>query len=149
MGVVAEGRDMAAAREVMDSLTEAFFARNYDDVRRLYAADAVIEAPDAGELKGGDEVIDYMRGFFDAFPDARFESLRSLECGDTAVDEGRFVGTNTGALRMPNGDEVPATGRPVSVRSCDIATVENGRVTSHRFYFDQMDLLTQLGLAPQ
>jgi hypothetical protein len=31
----------------------------------------------------------------------------------------------------------------------DIATVESGAVTSHRFYFDQMDFLGQLGLAPE
>ena len=140
---------MGEARKVMDRVTAAFFSKDYDAVRQLYASDAVIEAPDAGELKGSDEIIEYMRGFFEAFPDARLESMRSFECGDTAVDEGRFVGTNTGTLRMPNGEELPATGRPVSVRSCDIATIEDGRVTSHRFYFDQMDLMTQLGLAPQ
>jgi hypothetical protein len=30
--------------------------------------------------------------------------------------------------------------------ACDIATVENGVITRHRFYYDQMDFLGQLGL---
>jgi hypothetical protein len=35
------------------------------------------------------------------------------------------------------------------MRSCDVATVEEGVVTSHRFYFDSMEFLGQLGLAPE
>ena len=31
---------------------------------------------------------------------------------------------------------------------CDVATVENGVVKSHHFYFDQMDFFGQFGLAP-
>jgi len=50
---------------------------------------------------------------------------------------------------MPGGESIPPTRKSVRVRGCDAATVENGRVTSHRFYFDQMELLEQLGLAPQ
>ncbi len=32
------------------------------------------------------------------------------------------------------------------LRECDVATVTEGLVTSHRFYFDQMVFLGQLGL---
>ncbi|MDQ3987587.1 MAG: ester cyclase [Actinomycetota bacterium] len=140
---------MGEAREVMDHLTQAFFNQDYDTAAKLYASDAVIVTPDAGELKGGGEVTEYMKVFFEAFPDARYEPINALESGNTAVDEGRFIGTNTGSLRLPTGEELPATGKGVDVRGCDIATVENGLITSHRFYFDQMEMLTQLGLAPQ
>jgi len=37
----------------------------------------------------------------------------------------------------------------VRIRECDVATVANGVVTSHRFYFDVQDWATQLGLAPE
>jgi ketosteroid isomerase-like protein len=39
--------------------------------------------------------------------------------------------------------------RGLRVRICDIATVQNGVITNHRFYFDQVDLLGQLGLLPE
>jgi ketosteroid isomerase-like protein len=32
------------------------------------------------------------------------------------------------------------------VRSVDIATVADGKIVRHDFYFDQLDMLTQLGL---
>lgn len=34
-------------------------------------------------------------------------------------------------------------------RECDAVTVEGGLITSHRFYYDQMDVLGQLGLLPE
>jgi hypothetical protein len=72
--------------------------------------------------------------------------VHAHESGNTAIDEGYFVGTHTGPLPSPTGESIPPTGKAVRVRACDIATVENGVVTSHRFYFDQMEFLGQLGL---
>ncbi len=60
-----------------------------------------------------------------------------------------MVGTNTGPMTGPNGETIPPTGRRVRARECNVATVENGVVTSHRYYFDMLDWLTQLGLAPE
>jgi ketosteroid isomerase-like protein len=49
-------------------------------------------------------------------------------------------------MRMPTGETLPATGKEVRVRSCDVARVEGGEITSHHFYFDQLEFLIQLGL---
>ncbi|MBA2383380.1 MAG: ester cyclase, partial [Actinobacteria bacterium] len=84
-----------------------------------------------------------------AFPDASWESAHKHESGNVAIDEGYVVGTHTGPLPMPDGQSIPPTGKSVRVRGCDAATVEDGRVKSHRFYFDQMELLGQLGLTPE
>jgi len=130
----------------MDRLTDAVFSRDRDAVARLYAADAVLVAPDAGEIQGNEEVVAWSTEFLDAFPDARYESVYAHESGNTAIDEGYFVGTNTGPLVSPTGETMPATGRSVRFRACDIATVEGGLITSHRFYFDQQEFMGQLGL---
>jgi ketosteroid isomerase-like protein len=142
-----KGGTMGEAREVMNRLTEAMFSKDVDAAGKVYASDAVAVTPDQGEVRGAKEIIEWSKQFFDAFPDARYESLHAHEAGNTAIDEGYFVGTHTGPLRSPTGESIPATGRAVRVRACDIATVESGVVTSHRFYFDQMEFLGQLGLA--
>lgn len=139
---------MGEAREILDQLTEAFFTQDYAAVERLYAPDAVAVTPDQGELKGAGAAIEYTKQFIEAFPDVKYEPEFKHESGNTAIDEGWIVGTNSGPLPLPSGDTLPATGKRIRVRSADIATVENGRVTSHRFYFDQMEFLGQLGLAP-
>jgi hypothetical protein len=43
----------------------------------------------------------------------------------------------------------PPTGKQIRMRSCDIAHVERGLITTHHFYFDQMEFLGQLGLLPE
>ena len=138
---------MGEAREVMDRVTAAVMSGDLDGLKALYAADAVAETPDQGTIRGRDQIAAYMGELATAFPDASWEELHKHETSDTAIDEGYFVGTNTGPLTGPNGETISATGRRVRVRECDVATVQDGVVTSHRFYFDMQDWLTQVGLA--
>jgi ketosteroid isomerase-like protein len=137
---------MGEAREVMDRVTAAVMSGDSDALKALYAPDAVAETPDQGTIRGRDQIAAYMGEFATAFPDASWEELFKHETSDTAIDEGYFVGTNTGPMTGPNGETIAATGKRVRARECDVATVENGVVTSHRFYFDMQDWLTQLGL---
>jgi hypothetical protein len=51
-------------------------------------------------------------------------------------------------LSTLSGETIPATGKQINVRSCDVATVDSGVITQHRIYFDQMEFLEQLGLLP-
>src|SRR5215211_4428744 len=127
---------MGEARDVMNRLTEAAFNKDTDALKAVYAPDAVAETPDQGTISGRDGVIAYLGEFLEAFPDAEYESAHEHEAGATAIDEGYLVGTHTGPLSGPDGEDIPATGRKVRLRACDIATVEGGVVTSHRFFFD-------------
>jgi ketosteroid isomerase-like protein len=140
---------MGEAREVMDRVTDAVMKGDLEATKALYAADAVAETPDRGTIRGRDEIAAYLAEFGAAFPDAQWEESHKHEVGATAIDEGYFIGTNTGSMTGPNGETIPATGIRVRARECDIATVESGVITSHRFYFDMMDWLEQLGLAGQ
>jgi predicted ester cyclase len=140
---------MGEARKVLDQATEASFRGEFKSAAKFYAPDAIGVTPDQGEIKGAQEIVKWLEQFFSAFPDAKYEPLYKHESGNVAIDEGYFHGTNTGLLQLPTGESMPATGKRVSVRGCDVATVENGVITNHRFYYDQMDFLMQLGLMPQ
>lgn len=137
---------MGEARDVMDRVTEAVFSGDEEAQERLYASDAVAVTPDQGEVKGAKEIVEWSKEFLAGFPDAQFESEYAHESGNSAIDEGYLVGTNTGPLVGPTGESIAATGKSVRLRACDVATVEDGVITSHRFYFDQVELLGQLGL---
>jgi ketosteroid isomerase-like protein len=140
---------MGAARETIDKMTAAMVSHDVAALATVYAEDAVAVTPDEGELKGRNEIVRYLGGLLSAIPDFAWEPLAEHESGDTSIDEGWVVGTNTGPLPLPDGSIMPATGRAVRVRGCDIATVENGVIVRHHFYYDQMELLTQLGLMPE
>lgn len=138
---------MGEARDVMDRVTAAMESNDAEAAKALYASDAVAETPDEGTLRGADAIGDWLIKFAGAFPDAKWEQANGFEIGDTAIDEGFFTGTNTGPLPMPGGESVPPTGKAIRLRACDLAKVRDGAITSHRFYFDQMEFLSQLGLA--
>ena len=136
---------MGQAREIMDRITDAVMSGDREALERLYATDAVAETPEGTRLEGAAAITDYLLSFKTAFPDASWEATNQYESGDSAIDEGYLLGTHTGALTTPDGD-VPPTGRSVRLRECDIITVANGVARSHRFYYDQLDFMTQLGL---
>jgi ketosteroid isomerase-like protein len=140
---------MGEARDIMDRVTQAAMSGDVETLRGLYAEEAVIETPDQGTITGRDAIVEWISGFQKAFPDLTYEPLNEYEIGNTAIDEGAISGTHTGPLEAPTGETVPPTGKRVRVRETDLATVENGKVTSHRFYFDQMEFLAQLGLVPE
>ena len=140
---------MGEACEVMDRVTDAILKGDLEALKALYAQDAVAETPDQGTITGRGQIAAYLAEFGTAFPDSSWVERYKHEGGDTAIDEGVFVGTNTGSMTGANGETILATGRGVRIRECDVATVENGVVTSHRFYFDVQDWVTQLGLAPE
>lgn len=137
---------MGQAREIMDRLTTAMDEKDRETLAGCYAANAVAHTPDEGELTGRDAITSYLFHFWEAIPDVRYEAVEKYEAGDVAIDEGVVVGTNTGPLSLPSGETMPATGKQIRIRSCDIARVEGGEITSHHFYFDQMEFMAQLGL---
>jgi steroid delta-isomerase-like uncharacterized protein len=138
---------MGQAREVLDRLTDAGVnQRDLNSALELYADDAVVVTPDAGELHGVESIRDYWKQLTDAFPDSHYDYIGRYETGDAAIDEGYFVGTNTAPFTTPSGETLPATGKEVKIRSCDVAKVEDGKIVEHHLYFDQAAFLEQLGL---
>jgi len=137
---------MGQAREVMDRLNKAMETKDKEALARSYATDAVAHTPDKGELRGRDAITGYLMEFWEAMPDVRYDQTGRYEAGNVAIDEGIVIGTNTGPLRMPSGETLQPTGKELRVHSCDVATVEDGEIISHHFYFDQVEFLAQLGL---
>jgi ketosteroid isomerase-like protein len=140
---------MGQAREVMDRLTEALTTKpDLKVITELFAEDAVAVTPEAGELHGREEIVEYWRQMTDAIPDATYEPVHSFEIGTTAIDEGFFRGRNTGPLLLPDGQSLPPTQKEIRIRGVVFATVVDGRIVSYRLYFDQLEFLEQLGLLP-
>ena len=141
---------MATSLERADGFGDAYNAHDLEMIRGFLRSDVVLVAPDAGELKGPDQFLGYMKGFFDAFPDAKLEPVAGYDAGHTTIDEWIFRGTHTGPLTLPNGDSIAPTGKRVSVPGIDIETWDDdGFLIGDRAYFDQLEFLTQLGLVPE
>jgi uncharacterized protein (TIGR02246 family) len=134
-------------RETADAFTAAYNAHDLSATTALYRPDVVLVAPDE-ELKGREQVGEYLRAFAQAFPDGDVEVIARIDSGDSTVDEWVFHGTHTGFLLTSDGETLPPTGARVSVRGVDIQTHQSGGIAIHRRYFDRVQFLTQLGLMP-
>jgi hypothetical protein len=86
----------------------------------------------------------FYRIWQDDFADDQLKTLRVVDGEDAVVLEGVFEGTHTAALDGPAGS-VPATGKRVAVPF--VSLLGFPVTTSFAVYFDQMEFLTQLGLA--
>lgn len=137
---------MGVPRELMNRGTQAVLSGNLEALREIYAEDVVVTTPDAGTLTGIDAVIAWNTSFVGAFSDREYHPMKEIETEDCAIDQGEFVGTHTSPLQTPDGQSIPPTGRQIRMRAADIATVREGRIVRHDFYFDQLDMLAQLGL---
>ena len=139
---------MADARRVGAEFVEAFNAHDEERIRRLNAENAVFEAPGEVRLEGRDATADYAMSWLNAFPDARLTVHNELEAGDWLVQEFTFEGTHQATLSSPTGD-IPATNRRLIGRGAQLLRVEGGVVADTRLYFDQVQVMTQLGLMPE
>jgi ketosteroid isomerase-like protein len=126
----------------------------YDDFNegRIGAAVAVFSEtlettdPGIGTVHGLAPFREYLETFKRAMPDARAIVEELWEVDDRVVVEGRFVATHTGPLTRMDGDIEP-TGASVNLRFADISTVRDGKIVAYHTYYDQLGMLSQLGLA--
>jgi predicted ester cyclase len=135
------------ARTVVERGMKAFNAHDLEAVARDAAPDIEATAPGDIKLKGPQAVKEYNQNFINAFPDARVDAKNIFTAMGTVIVEGVFTGTHDGTLKTPMGD-VPATGRKVKGEFIQIFEVDRGLVKRNTLLYDQVQLTTQLGLAP-
>jgi steroid delta-isomerase-like uncharacterized protein len=138
------GESLRITQEALD----AFNAHDEERIRAGYAPNAVFEAPGDIRLEGPEAITDYAMGWLAAFPDARVTVDEQIEAGEWVVYRCVFEGTHENAMQTPEG-EVPATHRRVKGRAAELCRVENGKIAAEYLYYDQMEILTQLGLVPE
>jgi len=138
---------MLETRAVVERGLKAFNAHDLEAAARDAAADIVTTAPGGIKLQGVQASKEYNQNWIKAFPDARVEAKNIIVQGKTAVVEGVFTGTHSGPLKTQVG-EVPPTGRKLTGEFVQIFEVDRGVVKRNALIFDQVDLMTQLGMAP-
>ena len=136
------------AASVAIELIEAFNKGDFDRMAALCAPDVTyIEKGTNRSANGVDEIIQVAHGWKTAFPDIHGNIWASSSCGNNAVLEIKWTGTNDGPIEMPGGT-LPATGKSVEFDDAQIYEIEDGKVKVFRNYGDFVTMLTQLGVIP-
>jgi steroid delta-isomerase-like uncharacterized protein len=136
-------------KRVLEQAIELWNASDREGWAALYDENVEWEAPGGARISGLEDLkVKYFDALLEAAPD-RVSVVDSLIAqGGLVAEEGRYTGTHTGTWRNPNGAEIPATGKMLDFRFSAIFGVEDGKITSIRLYYDQLEVLTQLGLMP-
>jgi ketosteroid isomerase-like protein len=128
-------------REVLERLREATVNQSAEEMRRLYAVDAVHEFPFTrpglpSRLEGRDEIMDWITEVWSAYP-LRYDSYRTLAVHatsdpETIVVEQEALGTSgsAGAVTLPN---------------IMVLTAHNGQITHLRDYVNIMAAEAAIG----
>lgn len=134
-----------AHRAFMDRYLDAWNTHDPAAVARHMADDAIYEDVALGRvLHGPSEIAKFVEEATRSSSDFRFEEVSLFTAGNDYANEWIMTGINDRAL-----PGVPATGRSFRVRGASVGKLDaSGRIVENRDYYNLMELLTQLGLAP-
>ena len=130
-----------AAQQLADIYVTMLNAHDPDLVDQFVAEDYINHNPFVAD--GREANRQFWTVFFAGLPDVRVTMEDLVVSGDRVV--GRFVyrGTHTGDLMG-----IPATGKPVEMRSIDIWRVQDGMFVEHWDELNLLQVFQQIGALP-
>jgi predicted ester cyclase len=69
-----------------------------------------------------------------------------VEQDNSFADEWTFAGTHTGPFQLPDGTQLPPTGKRLEIRGMELVQVRDGKIVIDNLYYDSMAILVRLGL---
>ncbi|WP_239115302.1 ester cyclase [Planotetraspora kaengkrachanensis] len=137
---------MSTFWDVKRRLTDAINSHDLDRVLECFSPDAVVVSP-YGVAEGREQIAWMYEQLFTGFSDFTLTTWFEVTGTDIPmVAEWTSTGTHTGPFLLPDGNVLEGTGRRIAVRGTCASFVENGKITTHREYFDQLEMYTQLGM---
>jgi steroid delta-isomerase-like uncharacterized protein len=126
---------------------QAFNRRDFDSMVKHYA-DRIswTDRAQGQTFRTPQEFKDnFLTGWVQAFPDCRVTDPQYIDGGRTVFAVFTATGTHSGPL-----GPLQATGKKISVPLCEMWHFDaNGKVVGGDLYYDQVTLLSQLGLMPE
>jgi len=138
---------MAGTQDFGRRFVDAFNAHSEERLRELNHPDALFEAPGDVRIRGREAATGYAMAWLNAFPDARITVHEQIDAADHVIQRFTFEGTHAATLKAPTGD-IPATRRKLTGRGIQVLKIKDGMAAETHLYFDQVQVLTQLGLMP-
>ena len=134
---------------VASEFIESFNKGDFDRMGALCSPDVLyIEKGTNRTAKGIDQILQVAHAWKTAFSDIHGNIWSASSCGNTALLEITWTGTNDGPMDMGASGTLPATGKSVEFDNAEVHVIENGQLVEFRNYGDFLTMLTQLGVIP-
>jgi ketosteroid isomerase-like protein len=145
-----EGGDSVSREEQIAIIEQRIDATNQRDWNRweaLHTPDALRTAPELEEpLHGSPSLRAAIETLSVAFPDYHLELQQAFGQGEWLAVRLHTTGTMTGPLMLSDGTRVPATGQGIEQDWTALVRFEGDRIAEFDEFYDQLLLMTQLGL---
>ncbi len=134
-------KNKMAAQKIFDT-----FSTGNSDSLGIYMKDNYVEHQGVPEIKttgiqGFKDITTYYRT---AFPDFKVTTMSMVAEGDLVAVMYNTKATNSGPIGA-----MPATNKPVDFSGVDIFKFADGKVVEHWGYFEELKMMSQLGLMPE
>ncbi|MEO5946502.1 MAG: ester cyclase [Chitinophagaceae bacterium] len=96
------------------------------------------------DVVGIDSARAFYSNFLTGFSNIKFTIIDVFGQGEKLVKHWNFKGTHTGDFFG-----IPATGKAVDLDGSTIVLMKGGKIAEEQDFFDNMDMMTQLGLMPE
>lgn len=121
------------------SIIDIWNEKDLTKLQGVYGTDIPFFDPLLGRAIKGDEIIEYAKGIYEAFPDLVFK-VESIATGkDVAMVQWVQCGKNTGPIL----GKAP-TQRYIEIPAVSVITTKEGKLESHRDYWDMKKLANDL-----
>ncbi|UCG62336.1 MAG: ester cyclase [Candidatus Zixiibacteriota bacterium] len=144
-GCTQETRTTLKSKSIVRQGLEALDNQEYDRLSEFFAEDFKrhCQATPDVQVNSLDEMIGFVKTWYEAFPDMRAEYHSIIAEGDLVAVYATFVGTH----QAPLGD-IPATGKTMDSETFAIFRVENDKIVESWVTWDNLAVMKQLGLMP-
>ena len=136
---------LEANKKLIQHFTDAINAADWDAFDELLTPDFKrhCQATPDVQINSREEFIQLQKSFLTSMPDQKITVEMNVAEGDKVASYATYTGTLTG----PMGD-FPATGKSVASKFITIFRIEDGRIAEVWVEWDNLSMLTQLGLFP-
>jgi predicted ester cyclase len=135
---------------LMKTLDDAWNSQDWDTFSECHTEDVVVRWPgDQPPTIGIDAHRNEGEYFFSAFPDNHVENNPYkvfLAQGDWTRSIAVFTGTHKGPMMGLDGRTIQPTNKTFKVDFCTVAHWNNGKIVEETLFYDQVAMMTQLGL---
>ena len=135
---------------LMQTLDDAWNAQDWDTFEQRHQADTVVRWPGQPPTHGIHAHREEGIQMFKTFPDNHVGNRPYkvfFASGDWTCSIARFTGTMTGPMHLPDGTEIPPTGKSFEVDFCTVARWVDGQIAEENLFYDLGSMLSQLGLS--
>ena len=124
-----------------EAWSQFFDERNMEIINNEYFTEDVTVVIPGDNIIGIEGTKNYYGNFLTGFSDAEFTFVDIFGQGDKLVKHWNFKGTHDGDFFG-----IPPTGKSLNLYGTTLILMEDGKIKQEQDFFDNLDMLTQLGV---